>query len=256
MAAPFTATNHYDRSELPVVAFGYDYPPGHETDRHQHPHAQLIHAVSGVMLVGTDQGQWLVPPSRGLWMPACTDHWLRMIGEVGMRTCFIRPDAIPGLPTACCVLGISPLLRELILSATAFTPDYSADSHAARLMRLLLDEILTVPTLPLSLPSPADPRLRTICEAIIAHPDDPSTLEDWASRLHLADKTIQRLFNRETGMSFGQWRQQARLLAALERLARGEKILHIALELGYSSPSAFSTMFRKQFGVTPSAFFG
>ncbi len=56
-------------------------------------------------------------------------------------------------------------------------------------------------------------------------------------------------------MTFGRWRQQARLLRALELLASEWKIIDIALELGYDSPGAFATMFRKQFGQTPSQFF-
>jgi AraC-like DNA-binding protein len=56
-------------------------------------------------------------------------------------------------------------------------------------------------------------------------------------------------------MTFGQWRQQARLLRALERLAGGEKVVDVALALGYESPSAFATMFKRQFGQTPSQFF-
>ena len=86
-------------------------------------------------------------------------------------------------------------------------------------------------------------------------PDDDSTLSDWAQHLGVNVKTIQRLFTSQTGMSFGRWRQQARLLRALELLAQGEKVIDIALALGYESPSAFTTMFRKQFGQTPSQFF-
>ena len=360
---PHRDYQRYDRGSLPVLAFAADYPSGHVTGRHQHPHAQLIHAVRGVMLVATDSGQWIVPPTRGIWMPAATDHWIRMIGEVHMRTAYIRPQALAedfwagsgeagelaagitaaggaaagdgasgagagagstqvggtgiggpeaygtgttggaagghaagatesgaqaaggpavsgipagqpaaiapatiaavasapatcGLPAECRVLGISPLLRELILAAIDLPLPYAADSRAGRLARLLLDELLELPTLPLSLPRPQDARLQRICTTLSEAPDDPSTLGDWAERLHLDPKTIQRLFARETGMSFGQWRQQARLLAALERLARGEKVLNVALELGYNSPSAFATMFRKQFGVPPSGFFG
>ncbi|MCH4564580.1 helix-turn-helix domain-containing protein [Halomonas sp. EGI 63088] len=52
------------------------------------------------------------------------------------------------------------------------------------------------------------------------------------------------------------WRQQACLLAALPRLSAGASITAIALELGYDSPSAFSTMFRKALGQPPSAFVG
>jgi AraC-like DNA-binding protein len=266
-APPHPDYQRYDRGSLPVMAFATNYDNGHVTGRHQHPHAQLIHAVRGVMLVASDAGQWIVPPTRGIWMPAETDHWIRMIGEVHMRTAYIRPDALSGgfwsgtgesagrLPQECRVLGISALLRELILAAVDLPLPYVADSRAGRLTRLLLDELQELPTLALSLPRPQDARLQRICQALTEAPDDPSTLGDWAERLHLDPKTIQRLFARETGMSFGQWRQQARLLTALERLARGEKVLNVALELGYSSPSAFATMFRKQFGVPPGGFF-
>jgi AraC-like DNA-binding protein len=122
-------------------------------------------------------------------------------------------------------------------------------------MRLILDELTTLPTLPLHLPQPADPRIKIVCSTLQRDPGDGSTLSDWSVRLNLDEKTIQRLFNRETGMTFGQWRQQARLLLALERIAVGEKIIDVAGELGYDSPSAFTAMFKKQFGKTPSKFF-
>ncbi|WP_153946458.1 helix-turn-helix transcriptional regulator [Cupriavidus sp. U2] len=245
----------YDRSPMPVTAMAADYVPGHVTKPHQHPHAQLIHAMHGVMVVSTPEGQWTVPPTRGMWMPGGTTHWIRMVGRVQMRTAYIRPDAAPDLPTACTVLGISPLLRELILAAIDVPALYDMDSRDGRLMRLLLDEVKLVPTLPLHLPRPTDPDLRTICDQIVGEPDTGLTLADWGTRLGVDPKTIQRRFARETGMTFGQWRQQARLLAALERLAAGDKVVDVALDMGYDSPSAFATMFRRQFGVPPSAFF-
>jgi quercetin dioxygenase-like cupin family protein len=106
----------YDRSEMPVTAMAADYVPGHITRPHQHPHAQLIHAMHGVMVVSTAEGQWIVPPTRGMWMPGGTVHWIRMVGRVQMRTAYIRPDAAPDLPTRCTVRYL-PLLRELILAA-------------------------------------------------------------------------------------------------------------------------------------------
>ncbi len=245
----------YDRSPMPVTAMAADYAPGHVTKPHQHPHAQLIHAMHGVMVVSTADGQWIVPPTRGMWMPGGTVHWIRMVGRVQMRTAYIRPDAAPDLPTRCTVLGVTALLRELILAAIDIPLPYAPDSRDGRLMRLLLDEVLLVPTLPLHLPRPSDAGLRRICDAIVESPDTDLTLADWGNSLGVDPKTIQRRFARETGMTFGQWRQQARLLAALERLAAGAKVVDVALDMGYGSPSAFATMFRRQFGVPPSAFF-
>ena len=244
-----------DRSDMPVTGRAMDYLTDHFVDWHVHPNAQLLHAVHGVMVVSTEVGQWIVPPTRGIWLPAGTRHSSRILGEVHMRSVYIRPDAAPGLPTECKAVGISPLLRELILEAIKIPQPYTPDSRDGRLMRLLLDEVSVLPTLPLHLPQPSDPRLLTICNAISKRPDNDLTMADWSSRLHIDVKTIQRLFARETGMSFGQWRQQARLLIALEQLADGVKIVDVALNLGYASPGAFATMFKRQFGVAPSDFF-
>jgi AraC-like DNA-binding protein len=245
----------HDRSTMPVIGRAVDYDANHIVPRHRHPTAQLIHAAHGVMVVATDVGQWIVPPTRGIWMPAETDHWIRTIGEVQLRTVYIRPDAVAGLPQECKAVGISPLLRALILEAMHIESPYTADSRDGRLMRLLLDEVTLLPTLPLHLPQPNDPRLLTICDAIVKSPANASTLGDWASRLHVDAKTIQRLFMRETGMTFGQWRQQARLLIALEQLASGAKVVDVALNMGYANQGAFATMFKRQFGVAPSTFF-
>lgn len=245
----------FDRTGMPVAALAEDYLDGHVTPWHSHPNAQLIHAVRGIMVVSTAGGQWIVPPARGLWIPPGIRHSIRMVGEVLMRTAYIRPEAAPALPDHGQVLEIAPLLRELIVAAIALPLPYASDSHAGRLAQLLLDELQRMPTLPLFLPMPAEARLRTICDAIAHAPDDSSTVSDWAGRLAVDPKTIQRLFLRETGMTFGQWRTQARLLMALERLAAGEKIVTVALGLGYDSPSAFATMFKRQFGVAPSRFF-
>jgi len=244
-----------DRSTLPVSCRATDYAAGAVIDNHAHAKHQLIYAVHGVMLVRAEGGQWIVPPTRGIWMPSGVTHSIRCIGAVHMRSIYVRPDAAPRLSAQSQAVGISPLLRELIQAAVAVGVPYAANSRDARLMRLLLDELRALPVLPLHLPQPADPRLQRICDRLQRRPGDPSTLGDWATRLEIDAKTIQRLFTRETGMTFGQWRQQARLLRALERLATGEKVVDIALALGYESPSAFATMFKRQFGQPPSEFF-
>src|SRR3569833_2264756 len=182
-------------------------------------------------------------------------HEIRCVQEVHMRSLLVAADASTKLPNATRTVGISPLLRELIRAAVDVQHPYAPGSRDVRVMRLILDELQELPVLPLHLQMPADPRLLRICERLQEQLNDSSSLADWAERLAVDVKTIQRLFVKETGMTFGQWRQQARLLRALELLATGEKVIHVALALGYDSPSAFATMFRKQFGQTPSQFF-
>ena len=244
-----------DAELAPVSCRATDYPAGWDIAAHAHAKHQLVYAVSGVTLVRADAGQWVVPPTRGIWMPAGMKHAIHCIGAVEMRSIYVRPGTAPRLPAESCAVAVSPLLRELIKGAVDVQQPYTPNSRDGRLMRLLLDELRTLPVLPLHLPIPSDPRLRLICQRLQQRLDDNSTLGDWAAHLQVDVKTIQRLFASQTGMTFGQWRQQARLLRALELLAQGEKVLDIALSLGYDSPSAFATMFKRQFGQTPSQFF-
>jgi len=244
-----------DAAPSPITGRATDYPASWFIEPHSHARHQLIYAVQGVMVVSTEAGRWVVPPTRGLWMLGGMTHEIRCIGEVHMRSLLVTPDAAPGLPAQTQVVGISPLLRELVRAAMDVAQPYSPGTRDGRVMRLILDELRMLPVLPLHLQMPTDPRLLRICEQLQTQPDDASTMAEWAQRLAVDVKTIQRLFIRQTGMTFGQWRQQARLLRALEMLATGEKVIDVALSLGYESPSAFATMFRRQFDQTPSQFF-
>ncbi|MBD9535044.1 helix-turn-helix transcriptional regulator [Stenotrophomonas sp. STM01] len=225
-------------------------PLHHHPDRHQ-----LVYAETGVLVVRAGMGRWVVPSTRAIWMPAGTGHQVHCIGQVQMRSLYVTPAAMRQPPAGPSAVSVTPLLAALIRAAASVQQPYVEDSRDGRVMRLILDEMQTLPVLPLHLPEPKDARLRMIGRQLERHPDDASTLHDWAQRLRVDVKTIQRLCTRELGMTFGQWRQQARLLRALERLAVGEKVIDVALALGYESPSAFTTMFKRRFGLTPSQFF-
>ena len=245
----------YHATARPMAAMEIDYPSGVSTGLHAHPRGQLLYAIEGVMIVRSAEGTWVVPPNRAVWLVAGLEHDVRMCGAVKIRTVFVDSRAAPNLPRTSCVFAVSALLRELFVAAMRVPLDYASETSDERLMQVLLDQLRELDVLPLHLPMPRDTRLRRICQALVAHPDDASTADQWARRLKVTSKTIHRLFARETGMTFGEWRQQARLLFALERLARGERIVDVALDSGYASQSAFSAMFRKHFGVPPNAFY-
>lgn len=247
--------NEIEALSSPIAGRATDYPPGWHIEPHAHSKHQLIYAVRGVMVVQADAGRWVVPPTRAIWMEAGMTHAIRCVGEVHMRSLMVAVQTAPKLMTGTQAVGISPLLRELIRAAMDVQHPYAANSRDGRLMRLILDELRALPVLPLHLQMPSDARIAQISQALQRNLDDPSTMADWAQRLSIDAKTIQRLFVKDTGMTFGQWRQQARLLRALELLANGDKVIDVALGLGYDSPSAFATMFRKHFGAAPSAFF-
>lgn len=120
---------------------------------------------------------------------------------------------------------------------------------------LILDEIRAVDAQPLHLPMPRDKRLRVVCEALAQNPGREETLEQWSETTGASSRTLARLFAGETGMRFVDGRQQARLAAALVRLAEGEQVASVAHALGYGSVSAFTAMFRRALGKTPRDYF-
>jgi len=123
---------------------------------------------------------------------------------------------------------------------------------AMHIGELILAEINELKVLPLHLPMPRDPRLFRICRNILADPANHKTCSQWGGMVGASARTLERLFHKETGFSFGWWRRQVRLLAALDRLAAGEPITSVALDMGYRSPSAFTVMFKRSLGRLPS----
>ena len=242
--------------ESAVLCRARDYAAGTVIPLHHHPDRhQLVYAASGVLVVQAGAGHWVVPSTRAIWMPAGVGHKVSCIGAVRMRSLYILPQAMTDAPAGAATVSITPLLGELIRAAADVEQPYVPESRDGHLMQLILDELQTLPVLPLHVPKPADPRLQQIVQHWESLPDDASTLQDWALRLGVDAKTIQRLCARELGMTFGQWRQQIRLVRALERLAHGDKVIDVALSQGYTSPSAFTAMFKKRFGQLPSQFF-
>ncbi len=236
----------------PVVGLANDYPAGRRVPPHSHPRLQLIHAAAGVMTVTTDQGAWVVPPGHALWMPAGLTHAIACHGTLSMRTLYLQSNTgRRRWPQHCQVVVVSELARALILRTVSLPPDYDEAGPDGRLIAVLLDELAALAEAPLHLPMPQDRRLRTLTQALVEQADDRRGLEDWAREAATTTRTLARLFRQETGLSFREWRQRRRLLAALERLSSGTPVTTVALDVGYDSPSAFIAAFKRSFDVTP-----
>lgn len=247
----------YEHAPYPVIAAGNDYAAGQYLAPHRHRRAQLLYAVQGVMTVGTEAGSWVVPPQRAVWIPPGMLHEVCTTGAVSTRSLYILPDTVQeaGLPDACQVIGVSDLLRALLVAAVDL-PFGADDPRATRILALALDEVRTMPVLPLYVPVPADLRLARLCQAYLSHPVARDPIDRWAADYGTSRRSFTRLFRQQTGMSVALWRQQACLLAALERLAAGQAVTRVAMDLGYDSPSAFSAMFRRVLGTPPGRYFG
>ena len=237
----------------PVAVLSLDLD-SFESAPHTHPQAQLIYAISGVVTVTTDEGTWVVPPNRAVWMPAGVKHDAKSHRAVQFRTLLID-QADLALPDVCRVVEVTPLLRELILRLAVLEETPEGEDFRASLTHLLRLELSFLPVEPLSLPAPRHAGLARFCERVRMDLAHTVSLEDAAEALYMSRSSFMRLFQRETGLSFAHWLKQARLLEALSLLAEGRPVLDVALTCGYESPSAFSAMFRRSLGRSPSAYF-
>jgi AraC-like DNA-binding protein len=221
---------------------------------HRHRKGQLMLALRGGVTCEVPKAMWMVPPHHAVWIPSGMLH--RNIVTRNAQICFlfIEPGAAP-MPDECCTLAITPLVRELIMHLADQGQDYLRDGSTGRLAAVLLEQLGCAPIQQLHFPVSNHPKIRFVADALAADPADRATLADWARQLATSDRSLARLIKRETGLTFGRWRQQLHLIVALRQLSSGATVQHIAGDLGYDSVTAFITMFKKSLGQPPGAYF-
>ena len=240
---------------LAVRSLATNYASGYRIEPHHHPWHQFLFASAGAMTVSVSRASWMVPTGRGVFIPARSVHAIRLWGQVEMRTLYFSPPLTTFENKECQVVEVSPLLRELILRAVERAGLDCRVAPDTRLIGLLEDEVkaasATAEESPLALPMPADERALAIARYVVEQASAKDLVDDLAMRHGLARRTLERRFRDETGMSFGMWRQKARLLDSIRLLAEGKSVTDAALDCGYSSVSAFIAAFKSTFGYTP-----
>jgi AraC-like DNA-binding protein len=243
-----------DDATAPAIAVRIDVAEDRaEVATHKHRKGQLVFALAGGVTCRVPAGLWMVPPHCGVWVPGGMEHSNRATANAHIYFVYIEPHAAR-LPDRCCTLSISPLLRETIIELS----DCATDEAARRelLTRVLLAELPRMPVQQLHLPLSSERRLRRIAAALADDPSDRSTLSQWAERVALSESSLARLVVKETGLTFGRWRQQMHLIVALRELASGATVQQVSADLGYESVSAFITMFKKALGKPPGKYLG
>ena len=224
---------------------------GSQVGAHPHPWAQLVFASSGVMRVATDAATWLTPATKAIWLPAGVEHRINIQGEVAMRTLHLAPERATPLPREPATLEVAPLLRELILHIVRLGMLAPARPEHDRMAGVLVDLLMNAKREDLRLPLPGDPRARAAALRLQDAPGEANDLPKLATESGASLRTLQRIFPRETGLTLEAWRQKARLIHAMARLATDDRVTAAALESGYQNVGAFIGAFSRHFNVTP-----
>jgi len=230
-------------------------PENYQVAEHQHPWGQLVYASRGIMKVEVPGASFIIPPERALWVPRFTPHTVSTRFGLSFRSLYIDNSWSKTLPTKTTSININNLLRELILTVTRWPEEFDPGPQERRLLAVLVDQIQQASSAPLFLYMPSDNRLKQITAKLQLEPADNTSLQDWSKIIGATPRTLNRLFQKETRMGFVEWRQRLRILYSLERIERGENIAIVALDLGYESGSAFTTMFKKHLGLSPKTYF-
>lgn len=219
---------------------------------HTHVTLQVVFSMDSSLTASTPADEWQVPPQSMVWIPPHQQHGLSVA-----RNCRVFSVHFPshGLPTPddCSVSQVSPLVVELV--AYLARADRAVDAaRQSCLENLIREELQGVGARPRGMQLPLDRRAARVARAILAEPANPRTLHDWACEVGACERTLSRVFERQTGLTFKKWQQRSRLLRAVELLRQGMPVTEVALTVGYESVSAFIAVFRKEYGVTPGAY--
>lgn len=226
------------------------------TGHHSHDTGQLFALREGLQVIETPSGRWVQPPGWIGWIAPRCAHAAQSFGATAGWSLHIDPTVAGVLPDGPHVFAVTPLMQALIDRLTSLdASEPLLEPRRARLVAVLIDELAASGKESLHLPMPQDKRLASMATALANDPALPDGIAEWADRIGMARRTLTRRFAAETGLSFAQWRQQARLLKAVELLSLKEPVTAVALTVGYSSVSAFIEAFRKHFGRTPTRFF-
>lgn len=239
-------------SNAPVLAFAFERRGAHDwSSSHRHARGQILAFTKGLLVIEAGTARWMFPSPRCIWIPPGFEHCARSVGDAAGSMLLLSPQVCRGLPARPCMFSSSQLLFAVIERMLDWNWCQPLNAGQKRLLAVLRDELRQPDQQPLHLPIPREGRLAKVSRAMLQDLSDDRTLEGWARYAGMARRTFMRAFSAEVGMTFGRWRQQTRLFAALELLAQGKSVTEAAMAVGYDSVSAFVGMFRTMMGNTP-----
>ncbi|MCG3863245.1 MULTISPECIES: helix-turn-helix transcriptional regulator [unclassified Photobacterium] len=222
----------------------------HDSGYHTHNKDQLLFSHHGCMIISLDGLKCVLPPMRAAWIPAGIEHKAQTSNVTHYRSLYFDQCLQSQLPRELKIFDINPLMSALMERMALWTFD-KPDKEQVNSVNLLIEELNLAEDSHLNLPIPTDTRLTSWLAGIDDEQFIAPTLAELSLQVGASAKTITRIFNKEVGMPYQSWRQQWRLLAAIELLSKSWRVSDVAHHLAFSSDSAFISFFREKTGYTP-----
>ena len=231
-----------------------EYGAGTWADAHSHRLGHLNYTPHGTISMDTAQARFVSPPQYGIWIPPGVEHNCYLQRAAVYRAFYVQPELCDSLPQHTCLLQISPVVKAILADFNQRGVEIPATPEDLRMAEVLLDQMRGCEVQGSYLPDAQSPALQQILDALQQEPGHRASVADWAERVHMTERTLARHCQQELGMSLGEWRQRMRYLRAVDALEHGQSVQAIALDLGFSAPSAFIAMFQREAGVSPDQF--
>lgn len=278
-----------DEAPRPVVYRWGNMPVRASCPMHSHEWGEFVYSFSGVIEITINDKRYLVLPHYGIWVPpnaahqwinnnrgrdgsrgrdsrqegndkqrgdnsrACNDSRACDDGSAQYCSVYIAWDFCLEFCMLPCSVQISPLMRSMLHHLRDMAGFHSSDEQE-RFLHVFMDQLRSAPCIDSYLPASSDARLSGLLSELEQNPGDNRSVKQLARALGMTERTLARRCRKELGITLLEWRQRLRIIKALGLLEEGAHVEHIALELGYSSSSAFIAMFKRLMGKTPAQF--
>ena len=242
----------FEVNELrPVTTYSENIQNSKCANSHSHPRAQLISCNTGIMEVVTKNNIWIVNALQSVWIASNEEHQVYFPNNVKVDTAFIDESKLSNLPKDSFAFETSDFLISLLKKVISFSNPNLFTQQQNRIIEVFLDELSNLQPSKTFLPTSQDKRIKAVLDALMNDLSNKHTIEYYASKSSVSPRTLSRLFNKELGMSFGDWKMRLKLMEAVKQLGDNKSVKEIAYDLGYENVSSFIVTFKKHFGKTP-----
>lgn len=248
-----------DAYEVPASAHVQDLvrtqtPGALEECFHKHLRGQLAFAIGGACTCYTPNAVWTILPNQAFWIPAGLPHRVFHTEGASSGYLYLEPHHFKTYKNICS-LDVPLYAIHGLMHIAESEQGSGLPFHKDKLLKLIIEEVLHQTPKPLyMLPNPADERLKIIQAGMRENSTRKFSLEDWADFFNVSSKTLSRLIQKDLGLTFNQWRVREQCVRAIELLSKDKTIDWIASELGYSMTSSFSSMFKRELGLSPQTY--
>ena len=236
---------------------------GHiKTDVHQHTSAQLIYGEGGILHIFVEEKHWYLPARCFMWIPANVPHYVfTQSPKVSLYNFYFKTvDKENPFFKEINIYSVSNLLREMIhytkfWNGNIYQTDYSKYIFLKALMEVLPNEKSLEGAFAVQHPFPKEEILMKISEYLNANLDKSLSIEETAREFGMSERTLSRKFKESLGMNYVRFVRSLRITKALEMIQEEKyNMYEIAMQVGYHSLSAFSNIFKKVLGVSPTEY--